>query len=89
MSPPSQTSAPLASERTIARFCLRLVILAFFSAFGTSGFVPTMTSLSLLASFYCVAVASWRRELMFGNTLSHWDEAAAYTLVGMLLARMA
>jgi hypothetical protein len=89
MSPPPQASSPPATERAIARFCVRLVILAFFSAFGTLGFAPTMANLSLLASFYCIAVASWRHELVLGDTLSHWDEAAAYTLVGMLTVRLA
>jgi hypothetical protein len=89
MSPPSQATTELATARTIIRFCLRLIILAVFAAFATPGFAPTMANLLLLASFYCIAFASWRRELVLGDTLGHWDEAAAYTFVGMLLLRSA
>jgi hypothetical protein len=83
----SNASTELATARALIRFGLRLVILIFFAAFGAPGFFRTMAELLALATFYCVAVATWRREPMLGATLGHWDEAAVYTLIGMLLLR--
>jgi hypothetical protein len=37
-----------------------------------------------LSAIFCVIVGAMRREAMFGPVLTHWDEAAAYAVIGRL-----
>jgi len=42
-----------------------------------------------LSAIFCVVVASIRREPVFGPVLTHWDEAAAYAVMGHLAPALA
>lgn len=85
MRQPSDAQSERESERTEVRFFLRLLILAIFAAFGAQGFSKTLAGLLAFAAIFCAVVAVLRREAALGHT----DEAAAYTLVGMLLLHLA
>ena len=40
----------------------------------------------MLAMLYCIFVAAVRREHLFGQSLTHLDEAVAYAMVARLAA---
>ena len=52
---------------------------------GTRGFGATFATLLALSAIFCAVVGAMRREMMFGAVLTHWDEAAAYAIIGWLL----
>jgi hypothetical protein len=86
--PPSQSSLRDESVRVLLRFALRLAILALFAAFGSHGFAATFAQLLGLGTMMCAVIACMRREIPFDPVLSHWDEAAAYTMSSLLLLRL-
>ena len=42
------------------------------------GFGKCFTALIVVCAMFCVPMALARREPVFGPTLTHWDECAAY-----------
>jgi hypothetical protein len=42
-----------------------------------------------LSAIFCAVVGAMRREAMFGPVLTHWDEAAAYAVIGLLVSALA
>lgn len=62
----------------IARFAVRVVLLAAFAAFGSVGFGRSLAALLWMSIILCSAVAVLRREVLFGGVLNHWDECAAF-----------
>ena len=46
--------------------------------FSSQGFAKSFVALIAICSMFCALVAATRREPMFGTTLTHWDECAAY-----------
>jgi hypothetical protein len=74
----------LNSPQVLWRFVLRLVLLSAFASLGTRGFGAAFASLLALPAIFCVIVGAMRREAMFGPVLTHWDEAAAYAVIGRL-----
>ena len=71
------------SIQVIIRFCVRLVILASFAAFGSAGFSNSLSALLWMAIVLCGVVALIRHEHAMAAELNHWDEMAGY---GMLFA---
>jgi len=71
------------SALIVIRILARLGILSIFANLGTHGFGKTLITLLVMAALYCVIAASIRREAPFGPILTHFDEAAAYTLCAM------
>jgi len=63
------------------RFALRIVILAMFATTGHQGFSHTLQALLTVAVLYCCLAATFRREALFADTLTHFDEAAAYGVI--------
>jgi len=76
------------SERVLARFVVRLVMLATFASFSTHGFGTSLAPMLLLASVFCVVTAKLRQEVVLGPVLTHWDEAAAFALANGVLTRL-
>lgn len=76
----------LGSAYVVTRFLLRISILSVFATLGSLGFEKTFESLLVLAVFYCIVAAAFRREAPFGPVLTHFDEAAAYALTAHLVA---
>ena len=62
----------------IARFAVRAVLLAAFAAFGTIGYGQSLAALLWMSIILCAAAAFLRREPLFGSSLNHWDECAAF-----------
>jgi len=62
----------------IARFAVRIVLLAAFAAFGSIGFARSLAALLWMSIILCATVALIRREPLFGDALNHWDECAAF-----------
>jgi hypothetical protein len=84
--PPSNPPHHHGSRLVLARFGLRLIILAAFATAGAQGFVMALVGLLTLAALFCLVTAAIRHEAMVEPALCHWDEAAANILLdGMLL----
>ncbi len=79
----------LNSRQVLLRAAFRLLLLIAFATFGTRAFGPTLASLLALAAIFCTIVALMRGEAIFGRVLTHWDEAAAYAVLGRLVAALA
>jgi hypothetical protein len=87
--PRSTIAQQLNSPQVLFRFVLRLVLLSTFATFGTQGFKTGFAALLTLSAIFCAVVGAMRREAMFGPVLTHWDEAAAYALIGRLVSALA
>jgi hypothetical protein len=72
------------SNQVLFRFASRLALLAAFAAFGNQGFATTLATLLLLCAFFCAVMGALRHESILGPVLTHWDEAAAYALMGRM-----
>jgi hypothetical protein len=86
MKPKPTISHELSSSQVLLRFVLRLALLSTFAIFGTQGFGTTFATLLGLSAIFCAVVGAVRREAMFGPVLTHWDEAAAYAVIGRLVS---
>jgi len=71
----------LRSGQVLARFFVRLIILAGFAAFGSIGFGRSLATLLWMSIILCAVVGTVRREPVFRASLNHWDEAVAYTAI--------
>jgi len=74
----------VSTSQTVVRFLFRLALLSTFAAFGTQGFARTIAALLAMSAIFCSLVGAMRRDAIFGPTLTHWDEAAAYAVVGRI-----
>lgn len=74
----SDISRALSPARAIARFAVRVLLLAAFAAFGSIGFGRSLAALLWMSIILCAAVALLKREPLFGGNLNHWDECAAF-----------
>jgi len=77
------------SARVLIRFALRMLVLGAFAALGSRGFGEALEGLLALAAVYCIVIAAVRREAPLGPALTHFDEAAAYAVIGRLAAAAA
>jgi hypothetical protein len=76
----------LNSLQVFWRFLFRLVLLSTFATFSTHGFGTTFAAILVLSAIFCAAVGVMRREAVFGPVLTHWDEAAAFVVIGRLVS---
>jgi hypothetical protein len=84
MKPRPTVSHQLSSSQVLLRFVFRLAVLSTFAIFGRQGFGTTFAALLALSAIFCAVVGAMRCEAMFGPVLTHWDEAAAYAVIGRL-----
>jgi hypothetical protein len=77
----------ITSLQVLGRFFWRVVILFILAAAGRHGFEKTFASLLMLAAIYCGFTAAFRREPLFGPSLTHFDEAAAFAVIAYLISR--
>jgi hypothetical protein len=68
----------LSPARVIARFVVRVALLAGFAVFGSIGFGRSLAALLWMSIILCATVALLRHEPLFGAALNHWDECAAF-----------
>jgi hypothetical protein len=81
---PDLSRAP-GSKRVIARFAVRVALLAGFAAFGSIGFGKSLATLLWMSVILCSVVGLMRREPPFGAELNHWDEGIAFGALFALL----
>jgi hypothetical protein len=79
----------LNSSRVLFRFACRLVLLGTFATIGSQGFTAAFATLLVLSAIFCAVTGAMRREAIFGPVLTHWDEAAAYAVIGHLASAFA
>ena len=75
----------LKSGQVLLRFCVRMCILAAFSAFGGVGFARSLAALAAMSTLLCAVLATAKRETFLGAELNYWDEAAAYAALYCLI----
>jgi hypothetical protein len=79
-------TANFKTTQVVARFVLRLLVLCAFSAFGNLGFGRSFAALLLLSVILCAFAGLTRRERVFDDSLTYWDEGAVYGLLYALIA---
>lgn len=85
LTPVTELSRGLKSGEVIARFCLRMIILISFAAFGSIGFGKSLAALLWMSTILSAIIATIRREIPIDTVLNHWDEAAVYIVLCYLL----
>ena len=80
----SHSSREFRNTQVAVRLILRIVILCAFATQGNIGFAGSLTALSWMSAILSVTIGIMRRESIFNSALTHWDEAAAYGLLGCL-----
>ena len=68
----------LSPTRVMARFAVRVALLATFAAFGSVGFGRSLAALLWMSIILCSLAGLVRREALFGTDLNHWDEGVAF-----------
>jgi hypothetical protein len=82
-------ASPAASGMRVAmRFAARLAALTAIALLGYPAFANWLNGLLLLSAAFCVCIAELRREPLFADEFTHWDEAAAYGVVIGLVSLM-
>lgn len=76
----------LRSTQVIVRFCLRMIILIVFAAFGGIGFGRSLAALLWMSAVLSAVMATLEREAPFGAVLNHWDETLAYAALYCLVS---
>ena len=74
------------SAEVIVRFCLRLVILVVFAAFGSVGFDRGLTALLWMSTILSAVLATLECEQPLAAVLNHWDESMAYAALCCLVS---
>jgi hypothetical protein len=74
------------STEVIARFCLRMVILMIFAAFGGIGFDRSLAALLWMSTILSAVLATFGREQPLDAVLNHWDETMAYAALCCLVS---
>ena len=74
------------STEVIVRFCLRMVVLVIFAAFGSIGFDRSLTALLWMSTILSAVLATLEREQPLAAVLNHWDETMAYAALCCLVS---
>ena len=82
--PDSGVQRNRASLLVLVRLRLRALVLIVFALASSRGFAPALETLLGLAALYCLLAAIYRRERVFGETLTNFDEAAGYCILAGL-----
>ena len=70
----------------LVRFCLRIIILVIFAAFGSIGFGRSLAALLGMSIILSAVIGTMRREPPFDAALNHWDETVAYAALFTLVS---
>src|SRR6266403_4836153 len=76
----------LRSTQVLVRFCLRIIILVIFAAFGSIGFGRSLAALLGMSTILSAVIGAMRREPPFDVVLNHWDETLAYAAMFSLVS---
>jgi hypothetical protein len=74
------------SRQVLFRFLFRLLLLIAFATFGTRASEQHSPPLLAMSAIFCAVAGAMRREEMLAPVLTHWDEAAAYAVLGHVAA---
>jgi hypothetical protein len=85
MQPISRLPYEMITPQALARFVLRVALLGLF-ALMTPDYAKALATLLSLSAVYCGAVALLSGEDLLPPVLTHWDEAAAYAAIALLVA---
>ena len=66
------------STQVIIRFCVGMIVLMIFAAFGSIGFDKSLTALLWMAAILSAMLATLAQEEPLAAVLNHWDETMAY-----------
>ena len=80
------TSTRLKTTEVIARFCLRVIVLVIFAAFGSIGFGRSLTALLWMSTILSAVLATLEHEEPLDAVLNHWDETMAYAALCCLVS---
>ncbi|MCK9908554.1 hypothetical protein MXD81_05410 [Microbacteriaceae bacterium K1510] len=84
LSPNPHAPSDFASAQVLTRFLFRTAILSAFALLSTHGFAKAFEGLLTFAVLYCVLAGGIRAEWPLRPSLTHYDEAAAYSLIAIL-----
>jgi hypothetical protein len=70
----------------LLRFCLRVIILIVFAAFGSIGFGASLVALLWMSAALSAVIGAMRRERPFDAVLNHWDETVFYLALCCLVS---
>ena len=73
------------SMQVMVRFCLRLLALGMFAGFGTQSFAASLGIPLGMTAVLATIAATLKRERFLDASLTHWDEAAAYSALYCLV----
>jgi hypothetical protein len=76
----------LKSTEVVVRFCLRMIVLVIFAAFGSIGFDRSLTALLWMSTILSAVLATFEREQPLDAVLNHWDETMAYAALCCLVS---
>lgn len=79
-------STHLKTTEVIARFCLRVIVLVIFAAFGSIGFGRSLTALLWMSTILSAVLATLEHEEPLDAVLNHWDETMAYAALCCLVS---
>jgi hypothetical protein len=82
------TVARALNTRVLVRFVFRTVLLSAFATLSTRAFGTVLTTLLGLSAIFRAFVGVFRREAIFGPTLTHWDEAVAFAVMAHAVAAL-
>ncbi len=74
------------STEVIVRFCLRMIVLVIFAAFGCVGFNRSLTALLWMSTILSAVLATLEHEQPLAAVLNHWDETMAYAALCCLFS---
>jgi hypothetical protein len=84
--PNLNSTQELKSTQVIVRFCLRMIVLVIFAAFGSIGFDRSLTALLWMSTILSAVLATLEREEPLAPALNHWDETMAYAALCCLIS---
>jgi hypothetical protein len=85
MAQPQDLQNVIDNGRALLRFAVRVIILAGFATFGSTGFSRSLTILLWMAMVFSAVSALIKREPALPASLNHWDEMMGYALIIALL----
>lgn len=88
MAQPPHIPQDLRTAQVVARFGMRMIVLAAFAAFGGAGFGRSMAALLWMSAMLSAVVGAFRREPPVDIVLNHWDEAVAYAALFSLVTAL-
>ena len=84
--PNLNSARELKSTQVIIRFCVRMIVLIIFAAFGSIGFDKSLTALLWMATILSAVLATLAQEEPLAAVRNHWDETMAYAALCCLVS---